>query len=134
MEAGDEAWTVEKTFRFEAAHVLPKHGGKCARVHGHSYAMKIVCRGISDDLFDPTHEDGPEAGMLLDHARITEVVQPIVEAHLDHWFLNESTGLENPTVELLCRWLWDKIRPGLPALYLIHIRETCTAAYTYRRA
>lgn len=124
----NETHEVRKTFNFEAAHQLPHHGGKCARVHGHSYRMTIVIRGnaLATGV-------GPSSGMLQDHSDITSVVQPIVDKHLDHYFLNDSTGLENPTVELLCRWLWELIAPRLPKLHSISIRETCTAAYTYRR-
>jgi 6-pyruvoyltetrahydropterin/6-carboxytetrahydropterin synthase len=128
-EEAVEVHEVKKSFHFEAAHRLPHHGGKCARLHGHSYRMTVTLRGT--ELACGT---GPSSGMLQDHADVSTALMPIIQSNLDHYYLNESTGLENPTVELLCRWIWDKIAKKLPRLYSITIRETCTAAYTYRRA
>ena len=59
---------IRKTFRFEAAHVLPFHPGKCARMHGHSYVLEVAVRG-------PLQESGPARGMILDFDEIKTIVR-----------------------------------------------------------
>jgi len=52
---------------------------------------------------------------------------------LDHYYLNESTKLENPTSEELARWIYEKLKlAGLPGLDAVEIRETCTSGCIYR--
>ncbi len=114
---------LAKTFRFESAHRLPHvpEGHKCGRLHGHSFRFDIVVAG----------EAAPETGWVLDYGDISAVVRPVVDA-LDHRYLNEIEGLENPTSEVLCAWLWQRLAPALPGLAAVTVRETCTTACTYR--
>jgi 6-pyruvoyltetrahydropterin/6-carboxytetrahydropterin synthase len=118
-------WTLEKEFRFEASHRLPHHGGKCARLHGHSWRVRVVCS--SQDL----HQSGPRAGMVLDYGDISEIMKPILQNFLDHYHLNESLALENPTSEEVARWIFKKIKPLLPTLNTIILEETCTSRCSY---
>lgn len=115
--------TLTKSFRFEAAHHLPRvpEGHKCRRLHGHSYRVDVTVRGPVD----------PDTGFLLDYADITEAFEPL-RKRLDHYYLNEVEGLDNPTSEILARWLWERLQPRLPQLHKIVVRETCTAECTYR--
>jgi 6-pyruvoyltetrahydropterin/6-carboxytetrahydropterin synthase len=50
---------------------------------------------------------------------------------LDHYYLNEIKGLENPTSEILARWIWDRLLPSLPQLTKVVVRETCTSGCIY---
>ena len=50
---------------------------------------------------------------------------------LDHRYLNEVAGLENPTSENLSRWLWQRLKPALPALSRVTVYETCDARCEY---
>ena len=118
-------WTLEKEFRFEASHRLPHHGGKCARLHGHSWRVRVVCS--SGEL----HQFGPRVGMVLDYGDISEIMKPILENFLDHYHLNESLALENPTSEEVARWIFKKIKPLLPTLNTIILEETCTSRCSY---
>jgi 6-pyruvoyltetrahydropterin/6-carboxytetrahydropterin synthase len=118
-------WTLEKEFRFEASHRLPHHGGKCARLHGHSWRVRVVCS--SKEL----HQSGPRAGMVLDYGDISEIMKPLLENFLDHYHLNESLALENPTSEEVARWIFKKIKPLLPTLNTIVLEETCTSRCSY---
>lgn len=115
---------LTKEYSFEAAHRLPMvpPDHKCARMHGHSFRVEIVVAGELD----------PRAGWLLDFGEITTIVEPIIRNELDHRSLNDVPGLENPTSELLCLWLWKKLHPRLPALVAVTVHETCTARCTYR--
>jgi 6-pyruvoyltetrahydropterin/6-carboxytetrahydropterin synthase len=114
---------IYKEFSFEAAHRLPHvpEGHKCGRLHGHSYKVQVHISG----------EPGEKSGWIMDFAEISERVSPIIK-ELDHYYLNEIVGLENPTSEQISIWLWQKIKPLLPALSKIVISETCTSACIYQ--
>jgi 6-pyruvoyltetrahydropterin/6-carboxytetrahydropterin synthase len=114
---------IYKRFRFEAAHRLPNvpPDHKCYRLHGHSFEIELAVAG-------PV---GAKSGWVIDFAEIGRAFEPIHNA-LDHRCLNDVEGLENPTSENLCRWLWRRIYPNLPLLRAVTVRETCTAGCTYR--
>lgn len=117
---------LTRDYRFEAAHRLPMVPAdhKCARMHGHSFRVEITVAGEVDERM----------GWLVDFADITAVVEPLLLNELDHRTLNDVPGLENPTSERLCAWLWARIAPALPGLTAITVHETCTARCTYRGA
>ncbi len=113
---------LERTYRFEAAHFLPKvpPGHKCARMHGHSYMVEVVIEGEID----------AERGWLMDFAEIDEYAMPIIR-QLDHQVLNEIDGLANPTSELLAVYVWNKLA-ALPGLLEIVVSETPSSRCIYR--
>lgn len=117
------AMELFKVFNVEAAHFLPHvpDGHKCKRVHGHSFRIEIHVTG---PLSEP-------AGWVMDFAELKRIFEPIYQ-QLDHHFLNEIEGLENPTSENLARWIWTRLKPSLPALSKIVVQETCTAGCIYR--
>ena len=119
-------WSVSKQFRFEASHRLPHHGGKCARLHGHSWVGHVVCE--SREL----STEGSDQGMVIDFEELSRAVSPILENALDHWHLNDTTGLANPTSEELARWIYDRLKPCLPQLTKVVIEETCTSRCEYQ--
>jgi 6-pyruvoyltetrahydropterin/6-carboxytetrahydropterin synthase len=112
-----------KDVTFEAAHRLPHvpAGHKCGRLHGHSFRVRLTVRGAID----------AHTGWLIDYAEIKALWKPL-DAILDHHYLNEIPGLENPTSEVLAAWIWDRLRPALPILWSVEVRETCTAGCIYR--
>lgn len=114
---------VFKEFSFEAAHRLPNvpPDHKCARLHGHSFHVRVTVEGPL----------GPESGWVMDFADIKAAYRPVHD-RLDHRYLNEIPGLENPTSEILARWIWRELAPALPGLAAIEVRETCTAGCIYR--
>jgi len=114
---------LRKTFQFEAAHRLPRlpRGHKCRRLHGHSFQVEIVVAGPVD----------PKLGWVMDYADISAAFKPLWQ-RLDHRYLNDIPGLENPTSELLAAWLWRRLKPRLPCLREIVVAETCTARCVYR--
>lgn len=103
-----------RSYTFESAHRLPHvpEGHKCGRLHGHSYRLELVLVGPLD-----------AGGMVLDFAAVDAVAAPLVE-RLDHHYLNEVEGLENPTSENLCRWVWERLRARLPQLAAVRVSET----------
>src|ERR1043165_6862998 len=114
-----EIW---KEFTLEAAHRLPnvppEH--KCARLHGHSFRIEIHVRG-------PV---GAETGWVRDFADLKAAFQPLYD-QLDHHYLNEIEGLENPTSENLAHWIWDRLKDVLPGLTAVVVHETCTSVCEY---
>jgi 6-pyruvoyltetrahydropterin/6-carboxytetrahydropterin synthase len=111
-----------KRFRFEAAHLLPNvpEGHKCARLHGHSYGVTVHLTGPVD----------PELGWVIDFAELGDAFRPLLD-RLDHNYLNDVPGLENPTSENLAIWIWDRLAPELPGLQRIVIEETCESGCAY---
>lgn len=121
-------WVLGKEFRFEAAHQLPHHDGKCARLHGHSWRGVVYVRGTA------LHQSGPKAGMVIDYSDITYFLKPLLDTYLDHYFLNETTGLANPTSEELAKWIFEQLEQrDLPGLLAVRIDETCTSTCIYSR-
>jgi 6-pyruvoyltetrahydropterin/6-carboxytetrahydropterin synthase len=112
-----------KEYKFEAAHRLPHvpPGHKCARLHGHSFRIEITVAGAVD----------PRTGWFIDFGELDDIVGPLV-AQLDHHCLNEIDGLENPTSEVLARWLFERMRPRLPSLRAVTLWETADARCVYR--
>jgi 6-pyruvoyltetrahydropterin/6-carboxytetrahydropterin synthase len=110
-------------FRFEAAHRLPyvppEH--MCAKLHGHSYQVRLTVTGPVD----------PKAGWVADFAAIARSFEP-VRSELDHGFLNEIDGLDNPTCERLASWLWDRLKATIPLLSAVEVREMPGLGCIYR--
>jgi 6-pyruvoyltetrahydropterin/6-carboxytetrahydropterin synthase len=69
-------------------------------------------------------------GWFRDFADVKRAFKPL-EDQLDHHYLNEIPGLENPTSENLARWIWKHLKPELPELCRVIVRETCTAGCIY---
>ncbi|WP_068713576.1 6-carboxytetrahydropterin synthase QueD [Vibrio tritonius] len=111
-----------KEFMFEAAHFLPNvpEGHKCGRLHGHSWLIRLYIYGEVD----------AHTGFVQDFGEIKQIFAPIYD-QLDHHYLNEIPGLENPTSEVLAKWVFDKLKPLLPLLSKVEIKETCTAGCIY---
>ena len=113
---------IFKVFRIEAAHRLPNvpPGHKCARLHGHSFAVELSVAG----------EPGADTGWVMDFADVKRAFQPLYD-QLDHHYLNDIAGLENPTSEMLAIWIWDRLKPALPQLSCVTVHETCTSGCRY---
>lgn len=113
---------IYKAFSIEAAHRLPNlpESHKCYRLHGHSFKIEVHVTGEVDQ----------KTGWIMDFADISAAFKPLFE-RLDHHYLNEIEGLENPTSENLARWIWRQLKPALPLLSSVVVQETCTAGCIY---
>lgn len=113
---------IFKIFNIEAAHRLPNvpAGHKCGRLHGHSFSVEIHVSGETEE----------STGWVLDFAEISKAFKPIYD-QLDHSYLNEIDGLENPTSENIAKWIWVRLKPDLECISKIIVRETCTAGCIY---
>jgi 6-pyruvoyltetrahydropterin/6-carboxytetrahydropterin synthase len=114
---------IFKEFTVEAAHRLPNLPAthKCSRLHGHSFRIAVYLQGPVD----------AHLGWVQDFADVKAAFRPLFD-QIDHNYLNDVPGLDNPTSENLARWVWQQLKPKLPALSRVEIRETCTAGCVYR--
>jgi len=111
---------VARDFRFEAAHQLPDHPGKCRHLHGHSYRLRVVCRAPVDE----------RTGLAIDFGELKRIVHAEVLDHLDHAFLNDRFPV--PSAELVSIWIWDRLVAAGLTLYEIELRETEACSVIYR--
>jgi 6-pyruvoyltetrahydropterin/6-carboxytetrahydropterin synthase len=114
---------VYKTFSIEAARSLPNlpEGHPCKNVHGHSFKITLTISGDVDS----------HTGFVMDFGDIDSAFKPIKD-QIDHTHLNKVEGLENPSSEHLCIWIWDQLKPSLPQLSKIEIKETDATGCIYR--
>jgi 6-pyruvoyltetrahydropterin/6-carboxytetrahydropterin synthase len=113
---------ITKEFRFDAAHCLPAlpQGHPYTRMHGHSFRATVTLGGTPVPGFD----------WVTDFGEIDKILGEIRDA-LDHRVLNEIVGLENPTLEVIARWIFERVAVALPgvvqvSLHRDSIGEACT--------
>jgi len=114
---------IFKEFSFDAAHYLPNVPAehKCKRLHGHTYKVRVVLEGKID----------PVLGWVKDFAEVKRLFIPLKE-RLDHQYLNDIQGLENPTAEHLAVWIWNQLQPELPELKAVWVMETPSSGCIYK--
>ena len=114
---------IYKDITFEAAHMLPNvpTDHKCRRLQGHSFKERLTLDGPIDKSL----------GWVEDFSDVKEAFEPIYH-QLDHHYLNEVEGLENPTSENLSKWIWTRLKPKLQYLTSIEVKETCSTGCIYR--
>lgn len=110
-------------FTFDASHTLPNTpvGHKCHGNHGHTFRAEVHATG----------EVGEKTGWVMDFGTMREICQPLI-ARLDHHYLNEIEGLENPTSENIAQWLWARLKPWLATLSMVMVQETPNTGAIYR--
>lgn len=113
---------IFKQFTFDSAHFLPHvpDGHKCKELHGHTYRLSVYVEGELENKLD----------WVMDFAEMKNVIDPVVKS-IDHKLLNNISGLENPTCEIIAIWLWNKIKPEVPLLTKIELHETPTSGAVY---
>jgi 6-pyruvoyltetrahydropterin/6-carboxytetrahydropterin synthase len=106
---------IYRAFTFDAAHRLPNLPSthKCSNLHGHTFRVEIHVNSELNVKF----------GWVMDFGDIKGYVEPLID-ELDHHYLNDIEGLENPTSENISKWLWKRIQPNLPILTKIVVQES----------
>lgn len=125
MNTSKEIWMLAKEFTFEAAHRLPCHDGKCQRLHGHSWKGIVWIKGSA------LNSVGPKQGMVTDYSDIKKPMKKLLDDFLDHYYLNDSLKMENPTSENVAKWIYEQLRTELPSLVAVQINETCSSKCIY---
>lgn len=111
---------VTTEFHYDSAHRLPllPPTHKCHRLHGHTYRLLVTVEGPVDNT-----------GFVIDFADVKAIIDPLIRS-LDHHYLNDIPGLDNPTVEVQLEWLWQRI--NLPGLAELTLFEGLTNRASYR--
>ena len=115
---------IYKDFTFEAAHFLPSAtpGHPNARVHGHSFRVRVIIAGEPDS----------KTGLVFHFDDLSKALEDARDA-LDHRMLNEVEGLDVPTLERIATWLWERLQSRVPGLAEIQIsRDSCHEGCVYR--
>ena len=116
-------YELSKQFRFDAAHTLDRivQTESSRRIHGHSYRGEVTLRGRPD----------PVSGMIVDVGILEKELESVRDA-LDHRFLDDINDLGPATMENLCRWIWNRLKPEFPALSKVSVyRDSNSDAVTY---
>jgi 6-pyruvoyltetrahydropterin/6-carboxytetrahydropterin synthase len=119
---GVDILQIFKSMTFDAAHRLPNvpEGHKCSRLHGHTFKVELYVSGPMDE----------KRGWVIDFTDIKSIFQPLID-QLDHNYLNDIPGLENPTSENIARWIWKHLKSDLPMLNKVIVYESPTSAAVY---
>lgn len=117
---------IFKEFTFDAAHHLAANVNTehpYARLHGHSFHVAVFFRGEPD----------PQTGWIADFAALEAVIGPVRDL-LDHHYLNDVDGLDQPTLEMISRWIFERLSSATPLLHRVTVRRgSCGEGCTYER-
>lgn len=115
--------TIAKIFRFEAAHQLPNHDGKCRNLHGHSYKVEVLAAG---DLIEDA--GSPKEGMVVDFSDVSRVFKERIHRVCDHQFLNDVLPVPVTTAEWIAHWILGELKQEIPAVTAVVVWETETSS------
>ena len=111
-----------KDFKFDAAHNLINYHGKCEKLHGHTYKLRVVLEGQPDS-----------EGMIIDFVELSSLVKEKIISRLDHSYLNDI--ISQPSAENIALWVWAELEKFLTRenckLYEIHVWETADSRVIY---
>lgn len=113
---------ISREFKFDAAHNLVRYHGKCERLHGHTYRLRVTLEGRPD-----------EEGMICDFTELKRIVGDLVISKLDHAYVNDV--IEQPTAENISVWIWERLEAPLDGpnykLHEVTVWETESSFVTY---
>ena len=117
------SYELVQTVRFESARRLPKvpDGHPCKNLYGLAFYLDIHVVCTLD----------AESGWVFDFAEIDRAMKPLRD-QIDHHYLNDVPGLENPTSEVLVTWIWDHLKPAVPGLVQLVLRENDVSRVIFR--
>ncbi|MDP3276253.1 MAG: 6-carboxytetrahydropterin synthase [Deltaproteobacteria bacterium] len=119
----EDRFELVQTVRFESARRLPKTpvDHPCHNLYGLAFYLDIHVMGTLNE----------ETGWVFDFAEIDRSMKPLRDL-MDHHYLNDIEGLENPTSEVMVRWIWRRLAPQLPGLVQLVLRENDVSRLIYR--
>jgi 6-pyruvoyltetrahydropterin/6-carboxytetrahydropterin synthase len=96
---GAPVYEISKDFVFSAAHQIRFHPGKCERLHGHNWRVRIHARASALNRL----------GMVIDFADLQRVVAEVC-SRFDHRNVNEVPPFDevNTTAENLARFFYEE--------------------------
>lgn len=108
--------SITKQFKFEAAHSLPNHDGKCKNLHGHSYVLEVTVSG-------KIIESGSKEGMVMDFSDLSKIVESEIVSQWDHQYLNDILPFTT-TAENLAAECFNRIKTKGVNVVKIKLHET----------
>ena len=115
---------LSKDFTFDAAHNLIHYHGKCERLHGHTYRLRVVVEGTPDS-----------EGMIIDFTELKAIVNERILSRLDHAYINDI--ITQPSAENIALWVWGELEESVRRencrLYEVHVWETANSRVILRR-
>ncbi|MBQ7594912.1 MAG: 6-carboxytetrahydropterin synthase QueD [Synergistaceae bacterium] len=115
---------LSKDFTFDAAHNLINYHGKCEKLHGHTYKLRIVLDGQPDS-----------EGMIMDFIELKQIVKEKILSRLDHSYINDI--ITQPSAENIALWIWRELEESVKRenckLHEVHVWETATSCVILRR-
>ena len=107
----EPVFEITKAAAFDAAHRLPEGpDASYTRLHGHSFRVEATLRGPAQ----------PPVGWVDDLGALDAALKETASS-LDHSLLNETPGLESPTLEALCLHFADALKARFPDLVRIAV-------------
>ena len=115
---------VFRTYRFHSARFLPNLDADhiCKKIHGHTFNLTIYISGTVN----------VKNGFIVDFFDIDKIFNKNIMPKIDHKLLNEIEGLDNPTSEILCKWIWNKLVIHLPNLFKLKLSEDHGTGIIYK--
>lgn len=114
---------LSKDFTFDAAHNLINYHGKCEKLHGHTYRLRIVLDGQPDS-----------EGMIMDFIELKQIVKEKILSRLDHSYINDI--ITQPSAENIALWIWRELEGSVKRenckLHEVHVWETATSCVILR--
>lgn len=122
QQQNQKKFELKQQFQIESARFLPNLPPEhpCSQMHGHSFKIIVTLQSTLD----------AKIGWVRDYHEISTVVGQVLKP-LDHKVLNQVSGLENPTSEVLAVYLYEKLKAKLPELVRISVQETATTECSY---
>ena len=112
-------YILQTEHRIYASHYLKDQGGKCTKLHGHQYEILLEISAVELDY----------KNMIMDTYEIEEIFNNFIG--VDHLHLNEFMNTENPTMEFMAKYFYDKLKKEIPNLRSVTVYETPEACVTY---
>ena len=112
--ASNLTFEIEKDFQFEAAHYFGHADANdlFKKIHGHSFAGTVRIEGDAQE----------DKGWIRDLWKIDQIIQAVIKP-LDHSILNEIEGLDQPALEQIAKWIFERLEPSLPGLACVEVRR-----------
>jgi 6-pyruvoyltetrahydropterin/6-carboxytetrahydropterin synthase len=129
---GVPVFEISKDFVFSAAHQIRFHGGKCERLHGHNWRVRVHAQASELNRI----------GMVIDFADLQKLVAEIGQ-RFDHQNVNEIPPFDqlNTTAELLAKFFYTEASTrlsgsenGRVTVSKVEVWENEGSLATYREA
>ena len=141
--------TIDKTVKFDAAHLLGGDDGLCGNLHGHTYRVEVSITGETSVIARAN-----ATSMVMDFRQVKRILSERILARFDHAFIYDKTSATEKeiaavverlgmrvvalsfrsTVENLADYFYKELKPEIPGLSAVKVWETADNAAEYRES